>query len=327
MTVLREIAPADLDALQELIESDPGYTERITGHPPGPADAQSLLMMRPEGLPEESKKVLGFCDGEQLVAVVDLLRGYPNEHTAFIGLLQVHGEQQGRGAGAAAYREMQRYVEREWPEVRTLRLAVVDTNAQQAQGFWVRQGFEATGEVKPYKYDKVESVARLYEKRLGWAHPHLQVKASKIAGQGLFAREPIFEGEVVAVLAGRKVATAQLRELLMRPPVDSITLDDDEHLVLPSDPRPVIAYGNHSCDPNMWWTDAVTLRARRDIGGGEEVTSDYGTSTGVDFEMACRCGSVLCRGKVTGEDWRREDLQARYGDHWIPVLLRKQRGG
>jgi len=33
-----------LDALQELIESDPGYTERITGYPPGPADAQSFTI-------------------------------------------------------------------------------------------------------------------------------------------------------------------------------------------------------------------------------------------------------------------------------------------
>ncbi|MET7283729.1 GNAT family N-acetyltransferase [Kribbella sp. NPDC005582] len=122
-------------------------------------------------LPEESKKVLGFWDGDQLVAIADLLRGYPHEHTASIGLLQVHGLRQGHGTGAAAYRELQRYVEREWLEVRTLRLAVVDTNAQQAQGFWVRQGFEATGEVKPYKHDTVESVARLYEKQLGRTQP------------------------------------------------------------------------------------------------------------------------------------------------------------
>jgi hypothetical protein len=31
------------------------------------------------------------------------------------------------------------YVVREWPEARTLRLAVVDINAQQAQGFWEKQ--------------------------------------------------------------------------------------------------------------------------------------------------------------------------------------------
>jgi hypothetical protein len=88
----------------------------------------------------------------------------------------------------------------------------------------------------------------------------------------------------------------------------------------------VIAYGNHGCDPNLWWVDAVTLEARRDIAAGEEVTSDYSTSTGVEYEMTCNCGSPLCRGTVTGEDWKRPELQARYGDHWIPTLLKRQRG-
>ena len=47
-------------------------------------------MMRPEGLAEEAKVVLGAFAAAQLVAVVDLLRGFPNEATAFIGLLEVH---------------------------------------------------------------------------------------------------------------------------------------------------------------------------------------------------------------------------------------------
>jgi uncharacterized protein len=318
---LREITPADVDAVQALIESDPGYTERITGYPPGPSDAQSLLMMRPEVLKE--KVVLGAFDGEQLTAVIDLLRGYPNEHTAFIGLLEVHKDHQGRGAGSAAYRLIEEYVGTSWREVRTLRLAVVDTNAEQAAGFWRKQGFELTGEEKPYKYDKLESTARLYEKQLCWGHPHLEVRGSEIAGKGLFASKPIRKGEVVSVLAGRKVTTTQLKELLKRPPVDTITLDDDEHLVPPTDPRPTIAYGNHSCDPNSWWVDAVTLEARRDISQGEEITNDYGTSTGIDFEMKCNCGSPLCRGAITGDDWQREDLRDRYGDHWIPALLKR----
>jgi SET domain-containing protein len=124
----------------------------------------------------------------------------------------------------------------------------------------------------------LESV-RLYEKQLCWGHPHLAVQRSEIEGQGLFAGKPIPESTVVARLGGRKVTTAELKELLRNPPVDTITLDDDEHLVLPSDPRPVIAYGNHSCNPNLWWIDAITLEARRNIAAGGEVTSDYGTST------------------------------------------------
>ncbi|MEV8377011.1 GNAT family N-acetyltransferase [Kribbella sp. NPDC056861] len=166
MAVLREVVSGDVDALQELIESDPGYAERVTGYPPGAADAQSLLMMRPEGLAEEGKRVLGVWEEGQLVAVVDLLRGYPVGHTAFIGLLEVHGEHRGRGVGAAAYGLAEEYVVREWPEVRTLRLAVVDTNAQQAQGFWEKLGFESTGESKAYEYDKLVSTSRLYEKQL-----------------------------------------------------------------------------------------------------------------------------------------------------------------
>jgi len=87
-----------------------------------------------------------------------------------------------------------------------------------------------------------------------------------------------------------------------------------------------VAYGNHSCDPTLWHVDGYTLAARRDIDAGEEVTVDYATQTAESaFAMACRCGSRLCRGRVTGDDWRRADLQDRYGDHWVPALLRRVR--
>ncbi|MGC4936400.1 SET domain-containing protein [Kribbella sp. DT2] len=265
-----------------------------------------------------------FADGG-LVAVVDLLRGYPEQSVAYIGLLQVHGGRHGRGIGRAAYRLVEQYVVEHWPEVRRLRLAVVDTNAESAAPFWIRQGFEPTGEAKAYENEAVRSMARLYEKALCWAHPHLVVRESSIAGQGLFATAPIAAGEVVSVLAGRKVSTAELTGLLKHPPVDTITLEDDLHLVLPNDPRPVIAYGNHSCDANTWWTDAVTLTARRDFAPGDELTSDYGTSTGVDnWQMTCTCGSLLCRKVITGADWQLPELQERYGNHWIPELLARQ---
>jgi len=75
-----------------------------------------------------------------------------------------------------------------------------------------------------------------------------------------------------------------------------------------------------------WLRPDVQIGPRRPIAVGEEVTSDYATSTGVaDFTMDCACGSSLCRGVITGEDWRRPDLQARYGDHWIPMLLARIR--
>ena len=53
----------------------------------------------------------------------------------------------------------------------------------------------------------------------------------------------------------------------------------------------------------------------------EELTNDYATSTAEPaFTMNCACGSPLCRGTVTGDDWRRRELQRRYAG-WFSRYL------
>ena len=156
-----------------------------------------------------------------------------------------------------------------------------------------------------------------------WLHPDVEVRHSPIEGRGLFARAPIPAGTVVSRLGGRLVSDAELRRLIADPAepyVDSIAAAPGLHLVLP--PRRDNGYGNHSCDPNLWWTGPYELATRHDLPAGAELTNDYATSTASpDFHMPCTCGSPLCRTTVTGNDWRRPDLQSRYGDHWVPILL------
>jgi hypothetical protein len=84
-------------------------------------------------------------------------------------------------------------------------------------------------------------------------------------------------------------------------------------------------YGNHSCDPNAWLdADGTTLVARRDIGPGEEVTTDYACWTdSQDWKMACNCGAVNCRGVIRGQDWRLPALQESYRGHWPAFLAGK----
>jgi uncharacterized protein len=159
-----------------------------------------------------------------------------------------------------------------------------------------------------------------------WLHPAAEIRSSPIAGKGLFARTAIPKGTAVSRLGGRLVTGQELRRLLHAVQqsghgyLDSITVTDDSHLVLPAgQPN---GKGNHSCDPNLWWEAPYTLVARHDVAAGEELTNDYATSTGEDdFVMLCRCGSTQCRGLVTGKDWSRPDLQLHYGDHWVPGLL------
>jgi uncharacterized protein len=156
-----------------------------------------------------------------------------------------------------------------------------------------------------------------------WLIPDVRVGESTVDGRGLFAWAPIAAGTVVARLDGRHVSTADLRRILEAATsyVDTITIDDDLHLVL--DPGQPIHFGNHSCDPTLWHTDAFTLVARRDIAAGEEITVDYATqTTEAGFRMECRCGSERCRGVVTGDDWRDPAWQERYRDHVVPAVAR-----
>ena len=164
-----------------------------------------------------------------------------------------------------------------------------------------------------------------------WLHPDVEVRRSPIAGVGLFANVAIRAGEVVSRLGGRLVSGDELRQLLLaadqdpeRPYVNTITVDEDLHLVLPQ--WSLNGYGNHSCDPNLWWVDTYTLASRRDIAPDEEVTNDYATSTTApEFTMECRCGSSLCRRSISGEDWRLPHLRRQYGDHWVPAVLARIR--
>ncbi len=162
-----------------------------------------------------------------------------------------------------------------------------------------------------------------------WAHPALVVRPSRIAGDGLFATTDLPEGELVLRLGGRLVSTAELDALIAeadqsadRPYVDSITVSEDVHLVMPN--GTLAHFANHSCDPSVWHDGAYDVLTRRDIAAGEELTIDYGTNSGAPgFEMACACGARRCRGRVSSDDWTIPELRRRYRGHWVPALARR----
>lgn len=159
--LLRPIEAEDVEAVQAVIESDAGYVERVTGLPPGPADAQSLLLMRPPDLAEDRKVVYGAWAAGELVGLLDVLRGWPNPEVVHIGLLQVRGDRQGEGIGRRTH-DLLLDVVSGWPEVRTLRIAIVETNASVAEPFWRSLGYAPSGEPKPYRYNNLSSTTQIF---------------------------------------------------------------------------------------------------------------------------------------------------------------------
>ncbi len=152
VVVLRRLSPGDPGAaqvLQQVLEGAPGYSRRITGADPGPGDGAAVLNTLPPGVDHQDKFVFAVvCDGD-VVGCADLVRGWPDPTTAHLGLLVITDVHAGRGLGRAAVEELQALA-RTWPEITTLRLAVVATNAV-VLPFWTRTGFDDTGQRHPYR--------------------------------------------------------------------------------------------------------------------------------------------------------------------------------
>ena len=92
-------------------------------------------------------------------------------------------------------------------------------------------------------------------------NPKLIVRESPIAGFGLYAIGQIERGEVCCCLAGEPMTDEEFgRYIATRDHYSALAIDEGVNLVQ-SDEDPATK-GNHSCDPNMWMADAVTVITR-----------------------------------------------------------------
>lgn len=71
----------------------------------------------------------------------------------------------------------------------------------------------------------------------------------------------------------------------------------------------------------------IVFVAMRDIRPGEKLTHDWATTEDDAYEMTCTCGARSCRGTITGQDWRREDLQRKYHGYMSWYRQRRIDGG
>ncbi len=160
-----------------------------------------------------------------------------------------------------------------------------------------------------------------------WINPRVEVRDSHSQGLGLFAKEPIEKGEVVVIWGGNFMDEVEAQKAKQQgkaiQQIDANLWDVFDYETRNEDP----SYNhNHSCDPNTWMKDEVTIIAKRNIDKDEELTIDYAMFVIDDnYVMSgeCKCGSNLCRRTITGKDWRRNDLQERYKGHFSPYLVRE----
>ena len=88
------------------------------------------------------KYYVGYYDEDKLIAVMDLIRGFPNDRTAFIGFFMTDISVQGKGIGSEIIHELCAYL-KEYG-FSSIRLGWVRGNPQ-AEHFWHKNGFTEAG--------------------------------------------------------------------------------------------------------------------------------------------------------------------------------------
>ena len=155
--------------------------------------------------------------------------------------------------------------------------------------------------------------------------PKTAVRQSPIHGKGLFAKQAIAAGEIVAVKGG-SILTKQEWAVLERELGSAEIQLSEDLFIAPTRPEHRegnMVYTNHSCDPNIAIQGQIVFVAMRDIAPGEELTHDWATTDDLDYTMTCTCGSPNCRRTITGKDWMKRELQEKYQGWFCWFLQRK----
>ena len=159
-----------------------------------------------------------------------------------------------------------------------------------------------------------------------WITRGIDRRRSQIHGRGLFTKSAIPPGETVMILNGLLFSVAAVRAGKARE--DSVTgYCEGYYIGSPvARPKSLDEYLNHSCNPNLWLVDALTIVARTYIEPDQELTFDYSTweiDEQWNLGAACNCLEAECRKTITGKDWRLASVQDKYGDHILPCLQQR----
>ena len=149
-------------------------------------------------------------------------------------------------------------------------------------------------------------------------NPKAIVKRTRKLGRGVFAKEAIRRGEVIASFDGP----------IFDGDFDAWTDDLRNHAIQIGrekwrDSKGIARLVNHSCDPNCGIKRLTSIVAMRDIAAGEQITWDYEmTEKSSWWRMRCRCGSERCRKRIGSYSNLPHSIRQKYRGYISRWLLR-----
>ncbi len=157
--------------------------------------------------------------------------------------------------------------------------------------------------------------------------PKTEVKASLIDGKGLFAKKSIIKGKIVVIRAGHIMTKKELYEHKGVVRDSDLQISDNLYLAPLSQKEfnNIMTFVNHSCNPNLGLSGNIIFIAMQNIEAGQELLLDYAMFDNNDDKFVCTCKSANCRKIITSRDWKKKDLQNKYGNYFSSYLLEKMK--
>ena len=134
---VRSITEADISEVYHLCRENRQYY-RYLGERPSRRELTDVISDLPEGSGPDNKHFVGFYKEDDLVAILDLITGYPEPDDAFIGWFMVDAKKHRSGIGSGIFADIRAALKAAGYDY--ISLACFPENVE-AKAFWENQGF------------------------------------------------------------------------------------------------------------------------------------------------------------------------------------------
>ena len=139
--IVKSLLKEDISEVYSLCKANVQYYEYMKMEP-NIENLTECLNALPPNKTQDDKFFVGFYKEEKLVAFLDLIAGYPDIDTAYIGWFMVNREFQGQKIGTEIIQELFDFLKEE--NFRYIELGCIKGN-KEAEGFWSKNGFHFFG--------------------------------------------------------------------------------------------------------------------------------------------------------------------------------------
>ena len=154
---VRVLEESDVETLVEICKQNTVFYE-YTEARPTKENILNDMKATPSGITMDDKYYFGFFDDRELIAIMDLIDGYPKAEIAYIGFFMMNPQYQGKQIGTAIIDEVIDYLLSTGKT--SVRLAI-DKGNPQSTHFWKKNGFDVLSEADVNGWKKLVAERKL----------------------------------------------------------------------------------------------------------------------------------------------------------------------